>query len=80
LAVRLVDLGTLVTLVVLDGALLTFAFLLFRYLYRTGTGYVPPDVEPIEREVPTQERVDEGAETAPEPDVASASGHALRPA
>ncbi len=54
LAIRLVDLGTLVTLVVLDAALLTFAFFLYRYLFRTGTGYVPPDVAPIEPKVPVE--------------------------
>ena len=86
-AVRLVDLGTLVTLVVLDTALAAFAFFLYRYLLRTGAGYVPPEAEQAaaanrvseaDRPVPHRPETKHAGEDAST--VAGSGAHVLGPA
>ncbi len=89
-AVRLVDLGTLVTMGILEVVLLSFTFFLYRWLWRTGGGYVPPDVarrqedeapaeaaaapEPARHRAPTAAHQGDGAEHPP------VSGSAWHPA
>ncbi len=67
LAVRLVDLGTLITMGILEVVLLSFAFFLYRWLWRTGGGYVPPDV--------SERQATEAAPAAPSPTPAKSPRH-----